>query len=40
MIWGVVKAWIRGEKACVVDVPLLIETGIWKWVGKVVVVYA
>jgi len=22
-----------------VDVPLLIETGIWKWVGKVVVVY-
>jgi len=39
MILGVAKAWIRGEKVCIVDVPLLIETGIWKWVGKVVVVY-
>lgn len=39
MILGVVKAWIRGEKVCIVDVPLLIETGIWKWVGRVVVVY-
>ena len=39
MIWGIVRAWIRGEKVCIVDVPLLIETGIWKWVGKVVVVY-
>ena len=39
MIWEVVKAWIRGEKVCVVDVPLLIEAGIWEWVGKVVVVY-
>ena len=39
MVWGVVRAWVRGEKACIVDVPLLIETGIWKWVGKVVVVY-
>lgn len=39
MVWGVVKAWIRGEKVCIMDVPLLIETGIWKWVGKIVVVY-
>jgi len=39
MIWGVFKAWVRGERVCIVDVPLLIETGIWKWVGKVVVVY-
>jgi len=39
MILGVVRAWICGEKVCIVDVPLLIETGIWKWVGKVVVVY-
>lgn len=39
MVWSVVRAWVRGEKVCVVDVPLLIETGIWKWVGKVVVVY-
>jgi len=39
MVWGVFKAWIRGEKVCIVDVPLLVETGMWKWVGKVVVVY-
>lgn len=39
MVCGIAGAWIRGEKACVVDVPLLIETGIWKWVSKVVVVY-
>jgi len=39
MVRGVVRAWIRGEKVCILDVPLLIEAGIWKWVGKVVVVY-
>ena len=39
MVWGIVRAWVRGEKVCIVDVPLLIETGVWKWVGKVVVVY-
>ena len=39
MIWSVVKSWIRGEKVCIVDVPLLIEMGTWKWVGKVIVVY-
>lgn len=39
MAWSVAKAWITGEKVCIVDVPLLVETGIWKWVGKVVLVY-
>lgn len=39
MVHGVIRAWIRGEKVCILDVPLLIETGVWKWVGKVVVVY-
>ena len=39
MMWSVVKYWLRGEAVCVVDVPLLIEGGLWKWVGKVVVVY-
>ncbi|KAJ7745421.1 dephospho-CoA kinase-domain-containing protein [Mycena maculata] len=39
MWWGVLKHWIRGSKYCVVDVPLLIEGGLWKWVGTVVVVY-
>ena len=39
MVLSVAGAWIRGEKVCIVDVPLLIETDIWKWVWKVVVVY-
>ncbi|TFK44317.1 CoaE-domain-containing protein [Crucibulum laeve] len=39
MLWEVVSHWVRGNKYCVVDVPLLIEGGLWKWVGKVVVVY-
>lgn len=39
ILWGVVKAWMKGEKIVVVDVPLLIEGGLWKWMGKVVVVY-
>jgi dephospho-CoA kinase len=39
MVWGVVKCWIKGEKFCILDVPLLIEGGLWRFVGKVVVVY-
>lgn len=39
MVWAVLKHWVKGDRACVLDVPLLIESGIWRWVGKVVVVY-
>jgi len=39
MFWAIVRLWMTGQKYCIVDVPLLIETGLWKWVGKVVVVY-
>jgi len=39
MLRSVLLHWIRGKKVCVLDVPLLIEGGLWKWVGKVVVVY-
>ncbi|KAF4576419.1 hypothetical protein EYR36_004396 [Pleurotus pulmonarius] len=39
MFVGVVKCWVRGHRVCVLDVPLLIEGGLWKWVGKVAVVY-
>lgn len=31
--------WMNGEWCVIVDVPLLIETGMWKMVGKVVLVY-
>ncbi|KZV62161.1 dephospho-CoA kinase [Peniophora sp. CONT] len=39
MVWAVLKHWLKGDRACVLDVPLLIESGIWSWAGKVVVVY-
>lgn len=39
MWWEVVRHWFRGEKVCVMDVPLLIEGPLHKMVGKVVVVY-
>lgn len=35
----VLKHWLRGEWAVIVDVPLLIEAGLWQWVGEIVVVY-
>jgi len=38
MVWQVVRCWLKGEKICVLDVPLLIEAGLWKWVGRIVVV--
>lgn len=39
MFTAVLKAWMRGEWCVVLDVPLLIEANLWKWVGEVVVVY-
>lgn len=39
MLWAVFCQWFKGQKFCIVDVPLLIEGGLWKWVGKIVVVY-
>jgi dephospho-CoA kinase len=39
MLREVVGCWLRGEKWCVLDVPLLIEGGLWKYVGLVVLVY-
>ncbi|OBZ65683.1 Dephospho-CoA kinase [Grifola frondosa] len=39
MFWSVLRHWWRGERICILDVPLLVEGGLWKFVGKVVVVY-
>ena len=39
LFWQTMRYWIRGYKYCVLDVPLLIEGGIWQWTGLVVVVY-
>jgi len=39
MIWEVARYWLTGHKVCIIDVPLLIEAGMWKYCSKVVVVY-
>ncbi|KAH8813606.1 CoaE-domain-containing protein [Flagelloscypha sp. PMI_526] len=39
MLWGVIKYWIKGEPLCILDVPLLIEGGLDRLVGRVAVVY-
>lgn len=39
MLAAVVKCWLHGERVCIVDVPLLIETGLWRYCGYVVVIY-
>jgi dephospho-CoA kinase len=39
MVLGVLKYWFHGERVCVLDVPLLIESKIYQWVGRVIVVY-
>lgn len=39
MVRAVLRHWWNGEKVCVVDVPLLIESKLYPYVGRIVVVY-
>jgi dephospho-CoA kinase len=39
MLGQVARHWLRGASVCVCDVPLLIEAGLWRFAGEVVVVY-
>lgn len=39
MLWEVIRCWWRGERMCILDIPLLIESGLWRFVATVVVVY-
>lgn len=39
LAWLLFLNWIKGEKVVVVDAPLLIEAGLWKFAGKIVLVY-
>lgn len=34
-----VKCWLNGEPVCIVDAPLLIEAGLWKYCARIVIVY-
>ncbi|KAL5490345.1 CAB5 [Sanghuangporus weigelae] len=38
MVRQVFWSWMKGKRYCVIDVPLLIETGLYQWVGLTVVV--
>lgn len=38
LLWGVLSSWWRGNSVCILDIPLLIETGLWKLCGYVVVI--
>lgn len=38
MVRQVIWAWLKGNRYCVMDVPLLIETGLHHWVALTVVV--
>ncbi|SNX86544.1 related to CAB5 - probable dephospho-CoA kinase [Melanopsichium pennsylvanicum] len=39
MVWKLLHYWMRGEKVVVVDTPLLVEAGLWKYCGELVLVY-
>ncbi|KAI5478887.1 dephospho-CoA kinase [Pseudohyphozyma bogoriensis] len=39
LLWELAKLWLSGEKLVVVDAPLLIEAGLWKFCGAIIVVY-
>lgn len=39
MVFQICKLWLTGAKVCVIDSPLLIETGMWKLCGKIILVY-
>lgn len=39
MFWSIVKFWLKGERLCILDVPLLYEGGLDRFVGRVAVVY-
>ncbi|TKY85601.1 hypothetical protein EX895_005763 [Sporisorium graminicola] len=39
MVWKLLAYWVRGEKVVVVDTPLLVEAGLWKYCGELVLVY-
>lgn len=39
MLRGILGHWMKGEKVCVLDIPLLIEAGLYRWVSLIAVVF-
>lgn len=39
MTWRLLRLWLTGCKRVVVDTPLLIEAGLYKWCAEVIIVW-
>jgi dephospho-CoA kinase len=39
MLMAVVRHWLKGERLCIMDVPLLIESKLYPYVAQTMVVY-
>ena len=39
MAWTLVRMWLTGERLVVVDAPLLVEAGLWRWCARTVIVW-
>lgn len=39
LVWELIKFWLKGERVVIVDAPLLVEAGLWKFCGAIIVVY-
>ena len=39
LAWLLLINWLKGVKVIVVDAPLLVEAGLWRMAGKIVLVY-
>lgn len=39
MVWRLIRLWLKGCQRVVVDTPLLIEAGLYKWCAEVVIVW-
>lgn len=39
LLWLVLGHWLRGTRILVVDTPLAVEAGLWRFCGEMVLVY-
>lgn len=39
LAWQLAIYWLKGERIVIVDAPLLIEAGLWKLAGRIILVY-
>ena len=39
LAWSLLIYWLKGEKIVLVDAPLLVEAGLWRLAGRIILVY-